>query len=316
MEPAVCVFCLMARRLRFISEGGALVEVTSRTLQGRLLLSPSQELNDILAGALGRAQRRYEVEIVSYVFLSNHYHLLVRVRDVRQIAGFMGHLNSKIAREISRLTGWSGKIWERRYQAILVSEEELAQIERFRYILAHGCKENLVARLRDWPGVHCVHALLDGKPLSGHWFDRTSEYAARLRGEGVDPLQYATAESVTLSPLPCWEGLSPEAYRRRVADLVERIEEEATVDRKDRQLPPLGPAAILAQDPQSRPMRMKRSSAPLLHAASREVRRRLREAYGSFVAAYRSAAERLRAGDPAPPFPAGCFPPALPFVAR
>jgi hypothetical protein len=90
MEPAVCVFCLMARRLRFISEGGALVEVTSRTLQGRLLLSPSQELNDILAGALGRAQRRYEVEIVSYVFLSNHYHLLVRVRDVWQLAGFMG----------------------------------------------------------------------------------------------------------------------------------------------------------------------------------------------------------------------------------
>jgi hypothetical protein len=199
-----------------------------------------------------------------------------------------------------------------------VSEEELAQIERFRYILAHGCKENLVARLRDWPGVHCVHSLLDGKSLSGHWFDRTSEYATRQRGEGkeVDPLQYATVESVTLSPLPCWEALSPEAYRRRVADLVEKIEEDAAVDRKGREVRPLGPVAILAQDPQSRPMRMKRSSAPLLHAASREVRRRLHEAYGLFVAAYRSAAERLRAGDPEPPFPAGCFPPALPCVAR
>jgi hypothetical protein len=292
------------------------VEVTSRTLHGRLLLRPSRELNDIIAGALGRAQRRYEVEIVCYVFLSNHYHLLVRVRDARQLAGFVGYLNSKVAREVSRLTGWSGKIWERRYQAILVSEEELAQIERFRYLLSHGCKENLVARLRDWPGVHCVRALLDGEPLSGHWFDRTSEYEARQRREKPDPLRHATVERVTLSPLPCWEGLSPEAYRRRVSDLVEAIESDAIAERRSSGAHPLGAAAILAQDPESRPSRMIRSPAPPIHAASREVRRRLYEVYASFVAAYRSAAERLRAGDPAPPFPVGCFPPPMPFVGR
>jgi hypothetical protein len=316
MEAPVGVFVFMARRLRCIPQDGSLVEVTSRTLHGRLLLRPGLELNDIIAGALGRAQRRYEVNIVSYVFLSNHYHLLVRVRDARQLAGFVGYLNSKVAREVSRLTGWSGKIWERRYQAILVSDEELAQIERFRYVLSHGCKENLVARLRDWPGVHCVRALLEGEPLSGHWFDRTSEYAARQRGEDPENLRYATAESVTLSPLPCWEGLSPEAYRRRVVNLVETIEEDAAAETKRSGVGPLGPARILAQHPQHRPEQVKKSPAPLLHAASREVRRRFYEAYALFVAAYRGAAELLRAGDSAPPFPVGCFPPALPFVAR
>jgi hypothetical protein len=38
----------MSRHLRFIPEGGALVEVTSRTIQGRLLLCPSPKLNDII----------------------------------------------------------------------------------------------------------------------------------------------------------------------------------------------------------------------------------------------------------------------------
>ena len=63
----------MARRLRFIPEGGALVEVTCRTVQSRLLLRPSPELNDIIVGILGRAQRIYEVMVIAAAFASNHY---------------------------------------------------------------------------------------------------------------------------------------------------------------------------------------------------------------------------------------------------
>ena len=76
----------------------------------------------------------------------------------------------------------------------------------------------------------------------------------------------------------------------------------------------MGVAAVLAQNPLHRPERIKKSPAPLLHAATKAVRQLFWEEYASFVAAYRSAAERLKAGDPAPPFPVGCFPPALPFV--
>ncbi len=34
-------------------------------------------------------------------------------------------------------------------------------------------KENLVAQVEEWPGVHSAHALLTGKPLEGNWYDRT-----------------------------------------------------------------------------------------------------------------------------------------------
>jgi hypothetical protein len=77
---------------------------------------------------------------------------------------------------------------------------------------------------------------------------------------------------------------------------------------------PLGPKAILAQHPHSRPKRIKKSPVPFVHAASRAMRQFLYESYALFVAAYRAAAEKLRAGDPSPGFPVGCFPPALPFV--
>src|SRR5690349_1680223 len=51
----------MSRRLRYIPEGGSLVEVTCRTLHSRFLLRPGPELNDLVVGDLGRAQRLYEV---------------------------------------------------------------------------------------------------------------------------------------------------------------------------------------------------------------------------------------------------------------
>jgi hypothetical protein len=225
----------------------------------------------------------------------------------------MGHFSSKLAREVGRLTGWKEKVFGRRYQAIVVSDEEAAQLERFRYGLAHGCKEDLVERPRDWPGVHAVRALLEGEILEGLWFDRTREYMARRRGETFDRLQFATREVLELDPLPCWKHLPEEERRRRTASLVDGIEAEATARRKRTGARPLGPAAVLAQDPLRQPERTKKSPAPAFHAASQAVRRELRGFYAEFVAAYREAAAKLRAGVRDVVFPIGSLPPALPF---
>jgi REP element-mobilizing transposase RayT len=304
----------MGRKLRYLPEGGALVEVTCRALQGRLLLRPSPELNDIAAGVLGRAQRLYPVDLVAFSPLSNHYHMIVRAESAKRLSRFVGYFNSNLAREVSRLTGWTGKIWDRRYQAILISNEEEVQVARFRYVVSHGVKENLVANLRQWPGLQSIRQLADGEPLAGTWFDRTQEYLARRKGEAVDRLRYATPETVTLSPLPCWKNLSPEAYRQRVANLAAEIEEDAAAARKRTGTEPLGVAAILAQDPTNRPKRLKKSPAPLFHAVSKAMRHYFYEGFSWFVAAYRTAAEKLQRGDPDPHFPIGSFPPALPFV--
>jgi hypothetical protein len=91
------------------------------------------------------------------------------------------------------------------------------------------------------------------------------------------------------------------------------IEEDTAVARKRTGTEPLDAAAILAQDPTSRPKRLKKSPAPLFHAASKAMRHYFYEGFSWFVAAYRTA-EKLQRGDPDPRFPLGSFPPALPFV--
>jgi hypothetical protein len=226
----------------------------------------------------------------------------------------MCYVNSNLAREVSRLHGWKEKIWSRRYQAIPVSGEEGAQIARLRYLLSNGCKEGLVARPQDWPGVHAARALIQGEDLTGLWYDRTREYAARNRGEDFDRHQYATLETLHLSPLPCWKHLPTEVWRHRALALIDEIAEEAAVRRSRTGSEPLGAAAILGQHPHDRPKHPKRSPAPLFHAVSATVRRELWEAYRWFVATFRQAAEKLRAGDRGAAFPVGSFPPGLPFV--
>jgi hypothetical protein len=217
----------------------------------------------------------------------------------------------ELAREIARLTGWTDKVWSRRYRAIVISEEEAAQRERLAYVLSHGIKEDLVPGPRDWPGLHAVRALLDGEPIEGLWFDRTQESAARRRGDAFERDRFATPENVVLSPLPCWRHLSPEKQRDRVAEVVREIEEETAARRKRTGVTPLGRAAVLKQDPLERPKKIKKSPAPLFHAASKRVRDDLRASYLAFFAAFREAAEKLRAGVLPVVFPAGSFPPAL-----
>jgi REP element-mobilizing transposase RayT len=303
----------MARRLRYIPPGGALVEITCRTIQGRLLLRPSAGMNDIIRGVLARAARLAGLAVHAPVFLSNHYHLLVSVTDAQQLAEFMNYLNSNLAREAGRLVGWREKFWGRRFQAVIISDEEEAQVARLSYVLAQGVKEGLVSSPFDWPGVHCAQALTEGTALSGQWHDRTLESRARRKGLPIEPQDFMEQEELELTPLPCWSSLTPEETRARVRQMIEEIEADARLQQKETGKAPLGADAVCRQDPHHEPNRIKKGPAPLVHAVAPAVRRSLRKAYFAFREAYRYAAHRLRTGATDFEFPVGAFPPRLPI---
>ena len=157
-----------------------------------------------------------------------------------QGADFMGYVDTNLAREVVRLTGWKDKVFARRYQHVVISDEAEAQVERLRYTLANGVKEGLVGRVLEWPGVHSAGALLEGRDLEGTWFDRTKEYAAKVRGESFQALDFAETETVVFEQLPCWKHLSPQAYQQRIGGLIAEIESEAAAERAQTGLKPLG----------------------------------------------------------------------------
>ncbi len=309
----------MGRRIRFIPPD-SLVEVTCRTVQGRCLLRPTPRIADLVRGVLARAVRLYPVQIHAFCFLSNHFHLLVTVPSAERLAAFMNYMNSNLAREVGRQVRWKDKFWGRRYQAVLVSDEEAAQVERLLYILRQGCKENLVRRPTDWPGASSTRALLDGSPVRGTWFDRTKEYRLAVRGRASGREEVTAVESFDLVHLPCWRDLPPERHRARCADLVALVEAETAARIRVTGREPLGSARLLRQDPHLEQDMPRKRPAPLVHAATQAVRRAIRLRYQGFVEAFRRASARFRLGvagasEALSLFPPGSFPPSARFVA-
>ncbi|MFP4600787.1 MAG: hypothetical protein ACLFVJ_21205, partial [Persicimonas sp.] len=54
--------------------------VGNRTLQARFFFTPSKEVNAIILGLLAYYADKYDVEIFGFVFMSNHFHMIVRAR--------------------------------------------------------------------------------------------------------------------------------------------------------------------------------------------------------------------------------------------
>ncbi len=300
----------MARLLRFIPVG-CLVEVTTRTIQGRLLLKPSPELNDIVLGVIGKSQDLYRMVVHGFAVASNHCHLLVSPTSAQQLARFMQFLNANIAKEAARLHDWPDRVWSRRYRSIVVVDEQAAHA-RMRYLLSHGAKEGLVAAAAAWPGANCIAALTRGELLRGTWFDRSAEYVARVSGKHILPGQFAKTFDVKLTPLPCLRHLDRDQQQAHYRRLVQEIDVTAAAANKANGRRPLGVARILAQDPHDRPAAPDRSPAPLVHAHDKQKGDEFRAAYRAFVRDFRAGVASLlgQAKDIASLFPDWAFPPA------
>jgi REP element-mobilizing transposase RayT len=305
----------MPRPLRFVPNG-ALVEITTRTMQGRLLLRPSPELKNIILGIIGKAQSLYPVAIHAFVVLSTHAHFLLSPASAEQLARFMQFVNANIAKEAGRLHDWRERFWSRRYRSIVVADEKAAHA-RLRYILAHGAKEGLVWTPAAWPGPNCIAALTTGEILRGTWFDRSAEYLARQRGETVLASQFATTFDIKLTPLPCLQHLTADQQQAQCRRIVGEIQASAEAENTEKGRQPMGVAAILAQDPHTKPASTDRSPAPFVHATDDSTRLEFRVRYRAFVDAFRAGAQRLRdrAREIRDMFPLWAFPPALPFNA-
>ena len=303
----------MPRPLRFVPPN-SLVEVTTRTFQGRLLLRPSPELTDIVLGIIGKAQTLYGMTIHAFVFLSTHAHFLVSPTDARQLALFMQFVNANVAKEAGRLHRWRERLWSRRYRSIIVADEQAAHA-RLRYILAHGAKEGLVGSPATWPGPNCIAALTRGDVLRGTWFDRSKEFLARQRGETVFPTQFASHFDVALTPLPCLLHLTTDQHQAHARRMVDEIKATAEAVNREKGRAPMSVEKILIQDPHSMPTSTDRSPAPFVHASTDSTERDFRVIYRAFIDAFRAGALRLRerACELHDLFPSAAFPPHLPF---
>lgn len=316
----------MARSIRHVSPTHFYL-LTNRCVLGTHLLRPDEEACRILKGCLARAADRHDVELVCFVFLSNHFHLIARFPN-QNMGEFMGTFQGQVASRINDHRGRSGTVFPRRYDDEILLDGQALE-DKIGYVLNNPLHHDLVPAADAWPGVNSFGLHEEGEPLRGRWLN--SREWTKLKRRKTDHDREEAMETYTVElHLPetlggggaleavADGGTDPADRRRRLLEIVRQdrrrrwAERTGAVDR-----PPPGmfaPDEIREMDWRRRPE--ESPSSPFdgrrLGVASNveaiceyeEFRRDLSERY-------RTLSEAWREGDDIEPeeFPAGTYPP-------
>jgi REP element-mobilizing transposase RayT len=292
--------------------------VISRTFQGRLLLSPTSELNRLIAGVLGRAQELFPgVRLFAYAFMSNHFHLMLQ-GPPRQLPAFIGFLKREISRRWGPRIAWEDGLWASSYLSTALPNES-DQVRCFDYIMSQGVKEGFVSTPECWPGIHVAKQLVEGKALVGAWVDGTAYAKAKWRDleraepRGVRRRGFTSRKSVRVDSLPPWAGCGPKARLAQAQASRRRIIEAGRAARPGSRV--VGAAAVKRA---ARTERRRMPRPPWWEQRRRFVCWSDRRAdstqaylrvYWEFQRAFREASLRYLSGDEHVTFPAHAFRP-------
>jgi putative transposase len=130
-----------------------------------------------------RYKVRYEIAVIAYCLMPNHYHLLLRQDGEFPIYRFINSLFNSFVQAINRQQNRKGTLFEGRYQFVEVDRDEYI-LHLCRYIHLNPVKANLVLRPENWQYSNyreCVNlrrgTLQDRKFITGT-FQSPDEYAA------------------------------------------------------------------------------------------------------------------------------------------
>lgn len=143
--------------------------LTNRCALGQFVMRPDEETKRILKGCLARAVDKYDVELVCFVFLSNHFHLIARF-PARNMSEFMGEFQSQIASRLNDHRDRDGTVFPERYDDKALLDARVLE-DKIAYVLNNPVKDGLVPRATDWPGVSSLELHAEDEPLVGKWLD-------------------------------------------------------------------------------------------------------------------------------------------------
>jgi REP element-mobilizing transposase RayT len=98
---------------------------------------------------LQKGLERYGHRLHAYCWMTNHVHLLLQAGAV-PLSTFLGSLSSTYARSVNARDGRVGHLFERRYRASLVQQDQYL-LEVVRYIHLNPVRANIVESPNDYP---------------------------------------------------------------------------------------------------------------------------------------------------------------------
>lgn len=283
----------MAKRLRYWPPTTIFL-ITNRCVDEKLLLRPSPEVNALILACLTRAAERSGIELMGFIFMGNHFHLLVRVPRTN-LGDFMRNFESWLVIKLKNLVPEIGKIkgslFPVRYREVHIIDESKA-LEKLTYILTNPCAADLVKRPGDYPGLSSLSFHESEAVIKGRWVNEEKFNKNRKRNPNYAEEKAVTYHCINLTPLPGMEGLTKERRWEVIRNTVEKRCEK--LDARRGRKPVLGARKVLCAKPTSRPKQPEFSSYTDVVGADSEQVRAYREQRRDAVASFYKARRRDR----------------------
>lgn len=265
--------------------------VTNRCEHEMFLLLPTKQINALILFWLAKAKTKYgsEIELFAFIFMSNHFHLLLR--DTKgQLPQFMGYFQGNLAKSINILLGRKGKFWFREYDDVIVDGENEFW-NRYAYTVLNPVKSGLVASAAQWQGVNSLQFQLENKAVEITGINRSEFNEAKRFGRKADPKDFQETYRFKISKSPMLQHRP----RSRQIDFIKDLVKNVTNTYKKNRLykPALGMKKILSQKPTDRPKRSTNKPRFKFFCMNRERLNELKETYKQFVGRYRECMNLL-----------------------
>ena len=129
------------------------------------------EYNDYFAYLrwIKEAAERYDCAIHAYVLMTNHVHFLMTPHDKAGVSRLMQYVGRRYVPYINHTYGTSGSIWEGRYKASLIQDEQYL-LTCMRYIELNPVRANMIknpAQYR-WSSYRCNAQGKDDSLITPH----------------------------------------------------------------------------------------------------------------------------------------------------
>lgn len=124
-------------------------QVTGRAHNRHAFPIPLDEMWSLVSERLYLCVRAFEIEILSFVLMPNHFHLLVRDPKM-QISRAMGDFMRETAKEVNRRSRRQNQLWGRRYSATLIRDLDHF-FACYKYIYQNPLRAGLCSRVEAYP---------------------------------------------------------------------------------------------------------------------------------------------------------------------
>jgi putative transposase len=104
---------------------------------------------DAFVQAMIDAREKLPLDILGYCLMPNHFHLVLRPRADGDLGRWMQWLLTAHVRRFHRFHGTTGHVWQGRFKAFPVQDDEHLQTV-LRYVERNALSAELVARAEDW----------------------------------------------------------------------------------------------------------------------------------------------------------------------